>query len=72
MTAIPIPDELARRLARRARREGVAEEELVQRALRGFLDQDPYEFFDVASSEELRGAAVDARLRETGFGRHRS
>ena len=72
MTAIPVPDELARRLAQRARREGIAEEELVERALRGFLDQDPYEFFGAASSDRLRGVAVDDRLGETGFGRARS
>lgn len=72
MTTVPVPDELAQRLAQRARRDGMPEEELVVRALRGFLDQDPYEFFDVASSDRLRGAAVDERLAETGFGRARS
>lgn len=72
MTAIPVPDELAQRLAQRALREGVPEDALVEQALREFLDQDPYEFFEVASSDRLRGATVDERLEESGFGRPRS
>ncbi|CAN5411056.1 hypothetical protein BH23ACT9_BH23ACT9_28420 [soil metagenome] len=39
MTVVPVPDDLVTRLARRARRDGVPEEELVERAIRGFLDQ---------------------------------
>lgn len=72
MSAVPVPDDLAARLARRARRDGVPEEDLVEQALRGFLDQDPYEFFDSGSSDQLRGDRVDYRLEQTGFGRERS
>jgi hypothetical protein len=72
MSAVPVPDDLASRLTERARRDGVSEEKLVERALRGFLDQDPYEFFEVGASDQLRGDRVDERLRETGFGRPRS
>ena len=72
VSAIPVPDDLASRLAERARRDGVSEETLVERALRGFLDQDPYEFFGIGESDQLRGHRTDERLRETGFGRPRS
>lgn len=72
MTADPIPDELAARIERRARREGVPTEEIIERALSGYLAQDPYEFFEVGSSKELRGAKADERLAETDFGHRRS
>lgn len=72
MTAVPIPDDLAARLERRARREGVPTEQVIERALSGYLAQDPYEFFEVGSSEELRGADADERLVETEFGHPRS
>lgn len=72
MTAVPVPDKLAAQLARRARRDGVPEEELVERAIRGLLEEDPYEFFEAGTSEELHGDRVDERLEETGFGRPRS
>lgn len=70
--AVPIPDELAARIERRARREGVPAEEIIERALSGYLAQDPYEFFEAGSSGELRGAKADERLAETDFGRRRS
>lgn len=72
MSAVPVPDDLASRLAERARRDGVPEAKLVELALRGFLDRDPYEFFEAGASDYLRGDRVDDRLRETGFGRPRS
>lgn len=68
MSSVPVPDDLVARLERRAHRDGLTAEELVVRALRGFLEQDPYEFFGVGSSEALRGVDVDERLRATDFG----
>ncbi len=72
MTAIPISDELAARIEHRARRDGVPTQEIVERAVSGYLAQDPYEFFDVGSSEHRRGAKADQRLAESDFGRLRS
>lgn len=69
---VPVPDELAARIERRAHREGVPAAAIVERALSGYLAQDPYEFFAVGSSQESRGARADERLAETGFGRRRS
>lgn len=72
MTAVPISDELAARVERRARREGVPAEEIIERALSGYLDQDPYEFFEAGSSKTLRGGKAAERLAQTGFGSRRS
>lgn len=72
MAAVPVPEDLVARLRRRARLDGIPEEQLVERALRGFLDQDPYEFFEAGSSDLLRGDRVNQRLEQTGFGRPRS
>lgn len=72
MSTVPVPDELLARLERRAHRDGITAEELVVRGLRGFLEQDPYEFFGVGSSEVLRRVDIDERPSETGFGHARS
>lgn len=65
---IDLDDDAAERLRRQAEREGVTPGELARRLLTEATGQDPFDFFDAGSSEQLRGEQVDERLAEHRFG----
>jgi len=65
---VDLDDDAAERLRQQAEREGVAPGELARRLLTEATGQDPYEFFDAGSSENLRGELVEERLAEHRFG----
>jgi hypothetical protein len=61
-------DDAAERLRRQAEQEGITPAELARRLLTEATGQDPFAFFDVGSSEALRGERVDERLADHRFG----
>ncbi len=65
---VDLDDDAAERLRRQAELEGVTAAELARRWLTEVTGQDPFDFFDAGSSDELRGEQADERLAEHRFG----
>ena len=65
---VRLADEILARLRVRADREGVSIVELIEREAARLADQDPFAFFEIGSSDDLRGAEFRAQLGEAGFG----
>jgi hypothetical protein len=65
---VKLDDVIAARLRARAEHEGLSLAALIEREAARLADHDPFSFFGVASTSELRGADVKDLLAETGYG----
>ena len=65
---VELDDAIASRLRSRAEHEGLSLAALLEREAARLADQDPFSFFGVGSTTDLRGANLKTLLTETGYG----
>ena len=65
---VELDDAIASRLRSRAEQEGISLAALIEREAARLADQDPFSFFGVGSTSDLRGSNVKDLLAETGYG----
>ena len=65
---LTLDDDTAARLEIRAQRDGLSVTALIEREAIRIAEQDPFGFFGVGSSNDLRGRSIKNQLDELGFG----
>ncbi len=65
---VELDDAIASRLRSRAEHEGLSLAALIEREAARLAAEDPFSFFGVGSTSDLRGTNVKDLLAETGFG----